>query len=95
MEQRHYMERVLKVARDGRPKDAKLTIGFPCLENGIWKCFWSLDYVQSGISMSGEDEMDSLVRVIRFLIRFIKDCQSDGWTIYWQVEGDNGGFRVP
>lgn len=93
MEQPHYMERMLKVARDGSPKDAKLIIGFPRLENGSWKCFWSLEHVQTGILMSGEDEMDSLVRVIRFLIRFIKDCQSDGWTIYWQQEGDDGGFR--
>lgn len=80
MEQRHYMERVLKVARDGSPKDAKLTIGFPCLENGIWKCFWSLDYFQSGISMSGEDELDSIVRVIRFLIRFIKKAIMEGFV---------------
>jgi hypothetical protein len=92
MQELHCMERMLKVGRDGKLTDAKLTIGLPRLENGVWRCFWSLEYLQSGISMTGDDQIDSLVRVVRFLTKFIKDCQTDGWTIYWQQQGDNAGF---
>ncbi len=58
-----------------------------------WECQWSLDHLYpETVSFTGDDPLEALTRTLDFAASFIRGSERDGFKVYWQYEGDNGGL---
>ena len=61
-----------------------------------WECHWSLDHLYPDtVSFTGDDPLQALTRTLDFAASFIRGTEKDGFKVYWQEEGDNGGLTIP
>ncbi len=58
-----------------------------------WICYWSIDVIhpEQG-KIYGVDAMDALFNCMRFIVDLIKDHIAIGYEVWWEVQGDEGGF---
>jgi len=89
------LSRVLEFSRAGEAFRASVDIGAPEFEQGVWRCRWRMDVLHpEGLSMTGEDALDAFLRSLRFVSKFLRGCEEDGWQVKWQNVGDHGGFPL-
>jgi len=82
----------------GQRVTGKLFVGDLVFQEGKnrWACHWSLSHLHHGVSLIyGKDPLDALINTLDFLSTFIRGSEIDGYGIWWQSEGDNGGVRFP
>src|SRR5258707_4265291 len=61
-----------------------------------WWCFWFMDLIHTKRSkVYGDDALHALTTCLDLVSTFIRGTERDGWTIYWQKEGDHGGLTFP
>jgi len=58
-----------------------------------WICHWTIDIIhpEQG-KIYGIDAMDALFNCMLFIQKLIRDHIKNGYEIWWETKGDNGGF---
>lgn len=93
------LERELNIKfRDQSAHKAKLVIGEIVFVEARhqWGCYWYIDIIHTKQSkIYGDDPLHALTTCLDLVSAFIRGTELDGWTIYWQKEGDHGGLTFP
>ena len=89
------LERTIRVRHNGVESSGPLTVG-PVLwlpELGCWACSWSVHVIHpEEARIYGEDPIQALDRTLWFLMKFIHGHIEEGFSMWWQHEGDACGF---
>jgi hypothetical protein len=89
------LERTIHVRRAGPATSGPLTVG-PIRwlsERGTWACYWSIHVIHSEEArLYGDDPIQALDRTLEFITNLIHGSIEDGFTMWWQSEGDGCGF---
>ena len=91
------IERVLNFRHAGEVRQGKATIGGIRLapDRKQWLCDVSIDYLgEETVTVQGDDPLDAFNHCLFFLSEVILGGTEHGWSVWWQIEGDHGGFVV-
>jgi hypothetical protein len=88
------IERPLQFVIHGRREVGHVRIGpIEPAGPGTWTCGWSISFVHPEPGrIRGQDPLDVLSRTIHFVGRLLRGSEEDGLVVWWQEEGDHGGF---
>lgn len=88
-------ERVLNFRHDREVRQGKATIGNLrfASDRGLWLCDVYIDYLfRETVTMEGDDALQAFTRCLDFLSDIILGATEQRWSVWWQAEGDHGGF---
>jgi hypothetical protein len=87
-------ERPLHFVIAGRHETGHVRIGpIEKMESGKWACYWSISQVHPEPGrLWGDDPLQAFNRVMHVVGRLLRGSEEDGLVVWWQFEGDHGGF---
>lgn len=79
-------------------EDAMLTIHPPLQDpDGDWACEWRIDHFHPvhpvGLRICGADPIMAYYHCLNFVAEFIRNMTAEGYGIWYEREGDFGGFE--
>ncbi len=89
------IERTLNFKHSGQIRQGKVRIGGIkfVADQQKWACGVSIDYLfPEPLWLHGDDGLDAFRLCLLFSSDSILGYAEKGWSIWWQKEGDHGGF---
>lgn len=89
------MRRSLSIKVGGVRREGELEISQP-IEDAVKRVWYSTVRVspimQGAIRVSGDDEIDALLRAVSAARNIIGEHKLIGWEVVWEEVGDDGGL---